>query len=43
VVGVPVRYAHSTNCISSTFDFEATVQLVMELLRTISAEHIAAF
>jgi hypothetical protein len=38
-----VRYAHSTNCISSTFDFEATVQRVMELLRTISAEHIAAF
>ncbi len=40
VIGVPVRYAHTTNCISSTFDFEATVQLVMELLRTIDGSMI---
>ena len=43
VVGVPVRYAHSTNCISSTFDFEATVQLVMALLQTINADLIRGF
>lgn len=43
VVGIPVRYAHSTNCISSTFDFEATVQLVMALLETLGPEHIQAF
>ena len=43
VVGVPVRYAHSTNCISSTFDFEATVQLVMALMQTIDAEIIRGF
>ena len=43
VVGVPVRYAHSTNCISSTFDFEATVQLVMALLQTIDESTIRGF
>ena len=43
VVGIPVRYAHSTNCISSTFDFEAAVQLVMALLETLGPEHIQAF
>ena len=35
VAGVPVRYAHSTNCISTEFDFEATVQMVMALLENI--------
>ena len=35
VAGVPVRYAHATNCISSGFDFEATVQIVMALLENI--------
>ena len=43
VVGVPVRYAHSTNCISSTFDFEATVQLVMALMQNINADVIRGF
>ena len=43
VVGIPVRYAHSTNCISSTFDFEAAVQLVMALLETLGPAHIQAF
>ena len=43
VVGVPVRYAHSTNCISSTFDFEATVQLVMALMQTIDGGIIRGF
>ena len=35
VAGVPVRYAHSTNCISTAFDFEATVQMVIALLENI--------
>lgn len=43
VVGVPVRYAHSTNCISSCFDFDATVELVMALLQTIDETVIQGF
>ena len=42
VAGVPVRYAHSTNCISSLFDLEATVQMVMALLENITPEMIAS-
>ena len=30
-----LRYAHSTNCISTEFDFEATVQMVIALLENI--------
>lgn len=41
VVGVPVRYAHSPNCISTLYDFEAAVALVMELLKTIDGEMIS--
>ena len=40
VAGVPVRYAHSTNCISTEFDFEATVQMVIALLENIDADMI---
>lgn len=40
VAGVPVRYAHSTNCISTEFDFEATVQMVIALLENIDADVI---
>ena len=29
VCGIPVRYAHSTNCISAEFDFEAAVRMVI--------------
>lgn len=43
VAGVPVRYIHSMNCITSMADFEATVQLVMEVLRSMTAEKIASF
>ena len=42
VAGVPVRYAHSTNCISSAFDLEMTVRLVMALLENITPEMIAS-
>ena len=41
VAGIPVRYAHTTNCISSGFDFEATVQMVMALMENITPEMIA--
>ena len=43
VAGVPVRYIHSMNCITSGTDFEATVQLVMALLRDLTPERIASF
>ena len=42
VAGVPVRYAHTTNCISSYFDFEMTVRLVVALLENITPEMIAS-
>ena len=40
VAGIPVRYAHSTNCISSVFDFEAAVQMVVALMENITPEMI---
>lgn len=43
VAGVPVRYIHSTNCIATGFDLEATVQMVIELLRSLTPECIAGF
>lgn len=42
VCGVPVRYAHSANCITSYFDFEASVQMVMALVESITPEVIAS-
>lgn len=43
VAGVPVRYAHSPNCISSEFDLEMTVQMIIALLTSITEEYIRAF
>lgn len=43
VAGVPVRYAHSPNCISAEYDLEMTVQMVIALLTTITGEHIRSF
>jgi putative aminopeptidase FrvX len=43
VAGVPVRYAHATDCISTEFDFEATVQMVMALLEHIDEDLIRSF
>ncbi len=42
VCGIPVRYAHAPNCISTYYDFEMAVQLVMEMLRAITPEMIAS-
>ena len=43
VAGVPVRYIHSMNCMSSMFDFEATVKIVCELLENLTPEQISKF
>lgn len=43
VAGVPVRYVHSANCITSLTDFEATVQITMELLQNLTSEQIKNF
>lgn len=43
VAGVPVRYIHAPNCMASGFDFEATVRVVMAILRSLTPEMIAQF
>jgi len=40
VCGVPVRYAHATNCISTYYDFEMSVRMVIALLRNITPDVI---
>ena len=40
VCGIPVRYAHSPNCISTYFDFEKAVEMVIALLENITPEMI---
>ena len=41
--GVPVRYIHSMNCISSYFDFEATASLITEIVKQLMPELIESF
>ena len=41
VCGIPVRYAHSPNCISTYYDFEKAVEMVIALLENITPEMIA--
>ena len=43
VAGVPVRYIHTPNCMSSRFDFEAAVDMVVALLEALTPETIAGF
>ena len=43
VAGVPVRYVHSANCVTSLYDLEATVQMVVEILKDLTPEKIASF
>ena len=43
VAGVPVRYIHSMNCMTSMFDFESTVNIVCELLENLTPEQIVGF
>ena len=41
VCGVPVRYAHAPNCISTYYDLEKSVEMVIALLENITPEMIA--
>ena len=43
VAGVPVRYIHSINGITTNDDFEATVQMAMAMLENLTPEVIASF
>lgn len=43
VLGIPVRYIHSHYGIASYTDFEAAVQLAVELVKSMSADVIAKF
>ena len=43
VAGVPVRYIHAPNCMASGFDLEATVQVVIEILKNLTPERLASF
>ena len=43
VAGVPVRYIHSMNCITTGYDFEQTVRLAEATVRARTPEQIAAF
>lgn len=43
VVGVPVRYIHSHYGITSYYDFEATVQLAVEVVKSMTEEIIKSF
>ena len=43
VAGVPVRYIHSMNCISSYYDYESTVQFAVELVKSLTPEIVAGF
>lgn len=41
--GVPVRYIHSMNCITSYQDYEMTVDLITEILKELTPEVLAGF
>ena len=41
VCGIPVRYAHAPNCISTYSDFDKAVEMVIALLENITPEMIA--
>ncbi|MBP5321705.1 MAG: M20/M25/M40 family metallo-hydrolase [Kiritimatiellae bacterium] len=43
VMGVPVRYIHGPECITSCQDYEATVALTVEVIRSLDAGIIRAF
>ena len=43
VAGVPVRYIHSMNCITSYYDFLVTAELVEAVARSLTPDIIAGF
>ena len=40
VCGIPVRYAHAPNCISTCYDLEKSIEMVIALLENITPEMI---
>lgn len=43
VIGVPVRYIHTIHGITSYYDFEATVNLAVEIVKSMNGEIIKSF
>ncbi|NCB33609.1 MAG: M42 family peptidase [Erysipelotrichia bacterium] len=43
VIGIPVRYIHSSSCWCTLDDYEHAVQLAVELLKTLDADIAASF
>ena len=43
VIGVPVRYIHSHYGITSYYDFEATVNLAVEIVKAMTGDIIQSF
>jgi putative aminopeptidase FrvX len=43
VIGIPVRYAHTHNGISSYYDYENSVKLACEIIKALNAEVIQSF
>lgn len=43
VIGVPVRYIHTVHGITSYYDFEATVNLAVEIVKSMTADLIQSF
>lgn len=43
VIGVPVRYIHTVHGIASFYDFEATVRLAVEIVRSMNGDIIKSF
>ena len=43
VIGVPVRYIHSVHGIASYYDFEATVKLAVEIVKSMNGDIIKSF
>ena len=43
VIGVPVRYIHSVHGIASYYDFEATVRLAVEIVKSMNEGIIKGF
>ena len=43
VLGVPVRYIHTPACIAAEADYDATVELALALIRSLSESVIQSF
>jgi putative aminopeptidase FrvX len=43
VMGIPVRYIHTPNCLTAAADYEAAVELAVETVKALNAEIIRGF